>query len=104
MNSKILSLVSLCKRAGRLLLGFDVVKQAAEDQSARLILLASDISPKTEKEVAFIAQKTGVRVAKMPHTMDEVWMSVNKRAGVLAVTEQGFADKLYGMLSDQKED
>ncbi len=87
-----------------MVLGFDPVKESAQKQTARLILLAADISPKTEKEIHFIAQKNQIPVAKMPHSMDEVWQSVNKRAGVLAITEQGLAQKLYHMLSNEKED
>ena len=37
--------------------------------------------------------------------MDEIWQFVNKRAGVLAVSDQGLAGKLCGLIDHQdKED
>ena len=74
-NNRILSTISLCKRAGKLLLGFDVVGEAILSGEA------------------------------IPSTMDEIWQFVNKRAGVLAVSDQGLAGKLCGLIDHQdKED
>jgi ribosomal protein L7Ae-like RNA K-turn-binding protein len=104
-NNRILSTISLCKRAGKLLLGFDVVGEAILSGEAKVVIIASDLSPKTQKEVELAAQKGGVRVLPIPSTMDEIWQFVNKRAGVLAVSDQGLAGKLCGLIDHQdKED
>lgn len=91
--------------AGKLLLGFDVVGEAILSGDAKVVIIASDLSPKTQKEVELAAQKGGVRVLPIPSTMDEIWQFVNKRAGVLAVSDQGLAGKLCGLIDHQdKED
>ena len=78
-NNRILSTISLCKRAGKLLLGFDVVGEAILSGEAKVVII--------------------------PSTMDEIWKFVNKRAGVLAVSDQGLAGKLCGLIDHQdKED
>lgn len=45
MNDRLLSALSLCRKAGRLTLGMDVCQQAAQDGTARLMLTASDLAP-----------------------------------------------------------
>lgn len=105
MYNKILSTISLCKRAGKLTLGFDVVKEAIQSKEAKIVVIANDISAKTKKEVLLMAEKGMVEVVEIPFSMDEVWQSVNKRAGVLAITDKGFSDKLCGLLqNNNKED
>ena len=88
MNEQLLSFLSLTKRAGRLALGFDVVKEAVLKQRTGLVLCTSDLSPKTEKEINLICSRAGVERRTIPATMDEIWFSVSKRSGVLAVLDQ----------------
>ena len=98
MNSSLLRTMSLCKRAGRFLMGFDMVKQAVLDGRARLVVTASDLSDKTLKEIRRICEEWNVPLRKVPFTMDQLWMELNKRAGVAAIVDQGFADKLEKLL------
>ena len=92
--NKLASMLSLTQKAGRLLLGFDVAKGAVEKKNAGLVLLAKDLSPRSRKEIALVCEKSGAQVKEMPLTMDEVWFAVGKRAGVLAVADEGLAKKL----------
>lgn len=94
MNDPILSAISLCKKAGKLLLGFDVVKEAAEKGTGKLLVMTADLSPKTQKEVVFLAEKYHVPSCTIPQTMDDIQNSVGKRSGVLAICDQGFAGLL----------
>lgn len=98
MNEQLLSFLSLTKRAGRLALGFDVVKEAVLKQRTGLVLCTSDLSPKSEKEINLICSRAGVERRTIPATMDEIWFSVSKRSGVLAVLDQGMADRIRQML------
>ena len=104
-NNQILSTIGLCKRAGKLLLGFDVVGEAILSGEAKVVIIASDLSPKTKKEIELTAQKGKVRIVSIPCTMDEIWQLINKRVGVMAIADQGLADKLCGLMNHQdKED
>lgn len=95
----------MCKRAGKLTLGFDVVKEAATKHEAKIMVIANDISPKTRKEVELVAQKNKIELVEIPFSMDDIWQSVNKRAGVMAITDKGFSEKLKTLLTtDNKED
>ncbi|HAN43868.1 MAG TPA: hypothetical protein DCP97_00610 [Ruminococcaceae bacterium] len=106
MNKQIISIISLCKRAGKLIMGFDAVKEAAEKSQISIILTANDISPKSCKEIVRVAQINNVAILSIPVSMDEIFYNVGKRAGILAVSDSGLAKKLIGTLElyDNKEE
>ena len=81
-------------------MGFDSVKDSISDEKARLVLLASDTSPKTEKEVRFFAEKNDTEVRRTHISIDEISFRLGKRAAVIAVCDDGFADGLRKLLSD----
>lgn len=83
--------LSLCRRAGKLALGFDSVKESVHKGNAHLILFAADVSPKTEENIRFTAEQCAVRCIRLTLTMDELWFVVGKRVGVAAVADRGMA-------------
>lgn len=95
----LISLLTMCRKAGRLLIGFDAAADALKAAQARMILISADISPKTEKEIRFYAGKYGaVTVSRLPFEMETLAHYFRKRTGVLCVTDEGFAAKLKTML------
>lgn len=92
-QNKLAGTLSLCRRAGRLTMGFDPVKESVQKGDAQLILLASDLSPKTARNVRFFAQQGNVCCMDLDLTMDELWFLIGKRIGVAAITDKGFAGK-----------
>lgn len=101
MNDRLLSAVSLCRKAGKLLMGNDVVREAAQNGTAFLVLFASDLAPRSEKLVRLACgEKTPARV--LPFTMDELSNVTGRRVGILAVCEKGFA-KMIGELLPAEE-
>ena len=65
-GNKLWGLVGICRRAGHLFIGFDAVAALAADGRAKQILLASDLSEKTAKELRFVAEKHAVPLAVIP--------------------------------------
>ena len=88
------STLSLCMRAKRLAYGFDTVKAAAERGEVFLLLTADGLSPKTVKEVRFLAEKRSVPWISIPHTLEEMSRVIGRKTGVIGVTDQGFAAML----------
>lgn len=95
---KISGMLGLCRRAGRLVLGFDITAEAIAKKNARLVLVAKDASARTAREITKTAQEAGLPARVLPLTMDEISYAVAKRAGVLAVCDSGFADKIGELL------
>ena len=96
--NRLLSSISLSKRAGKLLLGFDVVKGAVLEGKAAIVLFASDLSEKTRRSMERICEESEVSTAHLPFTLDELWMEVGKRAGVLAISDKELAKLVISQL------
>ncbi len=81
----------MSRRAGDLVMGMDMVKGACADGSAKGVFVTTDISAKSLKEVRFSCAKAGVRLWRLEMTMDDMDYGVGRRAGVIAMTNAGFA-------------
>ncbi len=93
---KFFNLITMCIKAGKLLMGFDISMDAVKNGNVFLVMTASDISQKTLKEVRFVCEKNkSVKLAELPFSIDELSMSIGRKAGVVAVCDKGFADKLF---------
>lgn len=101
MNSKdtdkALKLLGLCKRANLLIMGFDETAKAMERGSVRLLVLARDLSPKSAKEIIRLAARLDIDTVRLDAAMEELWYALGKRAGILAVTEEGLAGKIAAL-------
>ena len=94
MNNRLQSTISLCRRAGKLLLGFDQVKEAVEAGQVKAVFVSTDLSDKSKKEVSFFCSKHNVPAARLPLSKDEIKEAVSKGSGILGVTEDCFAKTL----------
>lgn len=86
-----LSTLGLCRRAGKLIYGFDAVAAELEKPAAAVcgVLLASDLSEKSKKEVRFICAKKGTAVTELTATLDDIKSVIGKRTGIIAVLDNG---------------
>ena len=100
---KISGMLGLCRRAGRLVLGFDITAEAIAKKNAAMALFAKDASERTVREISRKADEAGVPIRVLPLTMDEIGYAVAKRAGVLAVCDSGFAGRIDELLCDGAE-
>lgn len=96
MKQKITQDITLAKRAGKLIMGFDVVKDALQTKTCKLLVISEDISEKTRKEVLFLANKYEMDIVFIELTLDELWYLVGKRVGVMCLNDDGFANKIKG--------
>ncbi len=92
MNDRLCGLLGMARRAGRLVAGFDAVIDSVKTKRAQLILLACDLSPKTEKELRFAAGDA-VPLFYTDLTKTEIGHAAgyNKPLGVVATEDRGFA-------------
>ena len=105
MNDRLLSFLGICRRAGKLVIGFDPLKDAVEQGKALLVLVASDISGNTLKKVNTVTDGGNVPCYTVNRTKDEISFSLGKTCACLAVIDKGFADKLTQLiLAEQKKE
>lgn len=84
-----MSTISLCRRADKLIIGFDAVTADIASPGFGGVVLAADVSAKTEKEIRFHADKHGKEVLKAAFSMDEARDAVGKRVGVFLIRDEG---------------
>lgn len=90
----------MCRRAGKIILGFDSVKDSVCSGKAFCICTSGDISPKTLKECAYLSNREGVLHLKLDLTMEDIWNSLGRKAGVLSICDEGFANRLEAILNE----
>ena len=78
--NRALSALGLARRAGKLNWGFDTAVEAMRGGACGVVILVSVLEP------AF--------------TMEEISAAIGKKAGVLAVCDRGFAEKLKQLIAD----
>lgn len=89
-QDKILTLLGFCRKAGKLTVGTEKVSELAKSGRQCLIMLASDISEKTEKELNYQAKNGRAVVIRLPYDTQTVAHATATTAGVLATTDDGF--------------
>ncbi|MBR4868605.1 MAG: ribosomal L7Ae/L30e/S12e/Gadd45 family protein [Clostridia bacterium] len=90
MNDKLLSLLGMCRRAGKLEIGFSKTADAIENGKACLVIIAADTAARTEKEVRFKGRDR-IPVSRIPHSAEILSHAIGVQAGTVTVTYDGFA-------------
>lgn len=106
MENKLSGRLGICRRSGHLAIGSDAVTGWMRQGKARLVLLAADLSPKTEKEIRFIAEKHPVSIRRLPLTKDRMGqaLGLEKPVGVVATDDRGFGAAFEKDCPDKQEE
>lgn len=91
--------VSLARKAGALVTGFDAVEEAAVKGKAWLVLAAADASEKTVKRLERTVGDM-VDIITAPLTQDRLAAISHKQAAVYAVTDRNLAKLCFSRLAD----
>ena len=102
--NKLLSTFGLVRRAARLSIGLNETVSSAKSGAAKLIAYANDVSPKTAKEARFNGTKYNIPTIEIDCTMEELSAAIGVQAGVVAVNDKGFAEKLYSLYELTRKD
>jgi Ribosomal protein HS6-type (S12/L30/L7a) len=92
MNNKLLSLLGLMRRAGKLSLGFDAAAESVRAGESCLVLTTADISPKTLKELNYKINKQ-TEVIAMSCDQNDLQHAVGKAVKIISINDKGFAQK-----------
>lgn len=101
-DKKLLGLLGLARRAGKLDLGADAAAQAVHRHRAKLLLLARDLSLRTAEKIKAQAEDGGVRCRQAGTDMDALEAALGKRTGIIAVNDAGFAEALLALCAEER--
>lgn len=107
MESKLLNLLGIARRAGHVIIGFDAVKAALTASRAHIVLLAADRSAKTEKELRYTAQNSPCPIVVIDADKAQIAhaLGMQKPVAVAATDDRGFAAAMQkACRTDTKED
>lgn len=91
--------MGIARKANKLTFGTNDTLQELKKGNICLVAVANDISEKTEKELRFAAGS--IPVVRTPFTLEEISAATGRIAGVLGITDQGFAAKSEELLLKQ---
>ncbi len=96
MNDRLLSMLGLCKKAGKLCWGHDTCIQAAKSGKASVFLLASDASPRTKNDMLKAADERNITIELLEtdYTMEQINAATGCFTGILTTYDEGFAKKI----------
>ena len=104
-DDRILSLIGLCLRGGRLAVGEEPVEAVARARDARVLLLAADASDNTRRRVAHFADAGQCLWIRVPYSKDVLGRAVGRTSvAVAAVTDVGLAAALVQRLAEADPD
>lgn len=98
-SNKLLSMLGLCKRAGFLLEGYEVVVDAAKYDRLPLLLTAKDLSPNSLRKLSNAIEQSTSKHTVLPLTMSDLEQRLGRRVGILGVADQGFATAIGDILA-----
>lgn len=101
-KSKLLSVLGLARRAGRLSMGHDAALGAVAEKKAGLLLFACDSSQRLRREfeVFIEKRKMSIPVFTVDITIEEIYSSCSGKAAVIAVNDENFCKKIISLLDN----
>ena len=102
--NKLLNLIGLAKKAGKLELGEEPAGAAARAKHARLLLLASDAADNTRRRALHFGEAGECICLEIPAAKAELGRALGRTScAVLAVTDTGLACAIAGKLAEEDE-
>jgi len=89
-----LATLGLCKKAGKLIIGFDAVAEYIKRGGPGLLILTADLSPKSSKEIIRIADAQGFEYLQIGAAMDDIKRLVEKRRAYWRLPTKGWPSRL----------
>ncbi len=102
MNNKFLFMLGLCRKAGKIIIGTDLVTKSLPSKKAYLVIYTSDASFNTEKKITDKCKYYNTECIKAPFDSGEISSAIGKDGAVcvLGITDLNFAGQLKSLLSE----
>jgi ribosomal protein L7Ae-like RNA K-turn-binding protein len=99
-NQKVLNLLGLAQRAGKLKTGEEQVVSTIQNSQAKIVFVASDASENTKKKIQDKSSYYAVHL-NTHFTTQELSHALGKPRKVVAVLDNGFAKKMIELLDNE---
>ncbi|MCL2068493.1 MAG: ribosomal L7Ae/L30e/S12e/Gadd45 family protein [Oscillospiraceae bacterium] len=103
-QNKLLSMLGICRKAGQLTMGMDVVLEGIAKDKIFTVLLTQDLSRRSNEKITAAAVHKSVRIITAPLGMDEIAALTGKASGIIGITDKGLADAVESIICRMKEE
>ena len=87
-NNAVLMALSMAKRAGKRVAGFDAVMKSAAAGEAKAIIVSNALSLKTLKEAEFKSAQYQKPLLRAEFSLEQAEQMLGKRSGIYAVNDE----------------
>lgn len=91
---KLLNFLGLCRRAGKLITGFDAVEETVLKGESQLVIVADDVSQNTQKKLSRTCEAHNVKLIKLNRSKEEISAAVGRFTATASVTDKGFSQNI----------
>ncbi|MDR2655162.1 MAG: hypothetical protein LBC56_03690 [Oscillospiraceae bacterium] len=100
IESKLLHMLSMSRKAGKLLLGFDSVREGLAGGRVFAAFVSASASQKTQKEVEFFSKKYRVPFMRLQIPAEVLRRFTGREAAVMGISDKNFAEKILSLAGD----
>ena len=99
MASKFISFLGICKKAGKLTMGFDATVEQLEKGSSKLVLVTADLSDNTKKRMALKCREYNVDYIEINNSIEDIYAFLGKGSGIISVLDLKCSEKIKALLN-----
>ena len=101
INDNLNGLLGLCRRANKIAIGHDAAITSIKQRKAFLAITCMDASDRLKKEIADECNfnNRNTKYVEAQFTMSELGLAIGKKAGVISIDDEGFANKLHSIIT-----
>lgn len=102
-KNKVLSMLGLARRAGKLSMGHDMAEKAIRAHKAKAVIFCSDASKRLVSEFEKIIEnaKSHAELYVTDITMAEIHFSIGYKAGVMTLDDENFSERVIELLKEE---
>lgn len=103
MNSKVLSMLGLSRRAGAVIIGTDLVTKALPSGKVKLVMYSCDASANTEKKITDKCRFYKAECIKLSYDGSEIAHAIGKQStvSVVGITDENFSREIIFRISNE---
>ena len=98
MSDRLLSFLGICKKAGKLYMGFDLAVENIEKGKAKIILIASDLSEKTRRKIISRCTIHNIDYIEINSSIEDIYDCLGKGSGIISILDLNCSEKIRSLL------
>ena len=97
-DNKILGLIGIATKAGKITCGTEAVKESIKKNKAKLVIIATDVASKTMENFNYICGENKVLIMSFS-TIEAISKAIGKpNKAVISINDKNFSEEIYKII------